>query len=135
MPLSLDDVVPHVLDLPLHRAIGLRLHDPADPTAGLALDVDGRTVNPSGVLHGGLVPLVLDVAAYLALVPQLPAGASGAVTVSSTVSLLTAVPAGGSVVAAATVERCGRTTAFVSTRLTHGDRLVATGQVVKAILT
>jgi uncharacterized protein (TIGR00369 family) len=127
------DVVRAVLDLPLHRALGLSLVDPGRPELGLVLPVGEVTVNPSGVLHGGLVPLVLDVCSYLTLVPSL-ADDRHAVTVSSSCSLLAAVPSGQEARATATVERLGRTTAFLTARLTHGDRVVAVGQVVKALV-
>lgn len=132
-----DDVVRRVVEavagLPLHESLGIRLVDPARPERGLLMDVTDATVNPSGVLHGGLVPLLLDVCSYLTLLPHLGDG-QGAVTVSSTCSLLAAVPHGGTVHATATVERAGRTQAFTTARLTHGDRLVAVGQVVKAVV-
>lgn len=129
---SLADVVRSVAELPLHRGLGLELVDPSRPDLGVRLPVDDRTVNPSGVLHGGLVPLLLDVTSYLALLPRLAPG-TAAVTVSSTCSLLAAVPPKGWVTGTATVERLGRTTAFLSARLAAGDDVVATAQVVKAV--
>lgn len=126
------EMVAAVTALPLHQSLGLALIDLDLPERGVTLPVDERTTNPSGVLHGGLVPLVLDVTAYLALLPSLERGASAA-TVGASCSLLRAVPAGGQVTAHATLDRLGRSTAFLSARLRHGDEVVATGQVVKAV--
>ena len=70
---------------------------------------------------------------HVVTLPELPADRH-AVTVSSTASLLAAVPAGGVVTTTARVDRLGRTQAFLSGELRCGDRLVATGQVVKAVV-
>ncbi len=51
-----------VLDIPLHRFLGIRLVDPDRPAAGIVLDVQEPALNNAGVLHGGLVPALLDVA-------------------------------------------------------------------------
>lgn len=132
MDSSTREIVATVLALPLHRSLGLRLatDDPAD---GVELRVGTATMNPSAVLHGGLVPLVLDVTCYLRLLPELGAG-SHAVTVSSTASIIAAAREGEIVRATAQVDRLGRTHAFLSGRLCVGDKVVATGQVVKAVV-
>ena len=82
-------IVQTVLDLPLHRSLGLRLAVDGDPAAGVELAVSEATTNPSAVLHGGLVPLLLDVTCFLRLLDTLPDG-SHAVTVSSTASIIAA---------------------------------------------
>lgn len=126
-------LVEAVLAVPLHRMLGLRLADPADPAAGVEIDVGPNAVNPSGVLHGSVAPLLMDVACYLAIFPQLQPGAN-AVTASIATSLLAAVPEGATVRARGRVERRGRTLAHLGATVHDGDRLVATGQVVKAVV-
>ncbi len=123
-----------VLDLPLHRTLGLRLVDEDDPAAGVAITIGDLALNPSGSLHGGLVPLCLDVAAYIAVVDQLEPG-TNAVTVNIDVSLISAVAPGRTVRFEAVVDRRGRSLVFVSARAWDGERLVATGRVVKSIVT
>lgn len=130
---QIDEIVSTVLSLPLHRNLGLRLRRDGDPTSGLVLVVDEATRNPGGVLHGGLAPLLVDVTCFLHLLPSLPADRH-AVTVSSTASLLAAVPLGAEVTTSARVDRLGRSQAFLSGELRCGERLVATGQVVKAVV-
>lgn len=126
-------VVEAVLTLPLHHSLGLRLAVEGDPAGGVELTVGAATVNPSSVLHGGLVPLLLDVTSYLRLLPELGEDAH-AVTVSSTASIIAAAREGEVVRATAQVDRLGRTHAFLSGRLCVGDKVVATGQVVKAVV-
>ena len=122
-----------VLEVPLHRSLGVALVDPADPAAGLEIEVGELALNNKGVLHGGLVPLLLDVAAYLAVLPELEPG-TNAVTTSVTASLLVGVQPRQWVRVRGQVDRCGRSVAFLSPRAFVDDRLVATGQVVKAIV-
>lgn len=126
-------IVQTVVDLPLHRSLGLRLAVEGDPSAGVEMTVTEATTNPSAVLHGGLVPLLMDVACFLRLTETLP-DESHAVTVSSTASVIAAARAGDVVRCTARVERLGRTHAFLSGEVRVGDKVVATGQVVKAVV-
>lgn len=137
-PMERDDehiaaIVRSVLEVPLHRALGLRLADPDDPTAGLEIDVGDMAANNMGVLHGGLVPLLLDVCAYLAAIPHLQPG-TNAVTHSASASLARAVPLGATVRFTGQVDRAGRSLVFCSAQALHEDRVVATGQIVKSIV-
>jgi len=60
-----------VLDVALHRFLGITLVDPDDPARGITLVVGDEAVNNTDVLHGGIVTALLDVACYLTLLPQL----------------------------------------------------------------
>ncbi len=122
-----------VLGLPLHRSLGLRLAIEGDPSSGVEMTVGPDTMNPAGVLHGGLVPLILDVACFLQVLPRLTPE-THAVTVSTTASVIAAAREGDVVRATARVDRLGRTHAFLSGQLMVGDKVVATGQVVKAVV-
>ena len=64
---------------------------------------------------------------------SLPDG-SHAVTVSSTASIIAAARDGEVVRCSARVDRLGRTHAFLSGELRVGDKVVAPGQVVKAVV-
>lgn len=126
-------IVRTVLTVPLHRALGLRLADPDDPTIGVEIDVGEMAVNNMGVLHGGLVPLLLDVSSYLAAIPHLGPD-TNAVTHSASASLARGVPLGATVRFTGRVDRAGRSLVFCSALALHEDRVVATGQVVKSVV-
>lgn len=128
-----DEIVASVLELPLHKAVGLELIDANDPARGVFVDVGERNVNPLGKLHGGVVPLLLDVASYLAAAELFETG-TDAVTASNSVSLLRPVPAGKRIKVTAEVDRLGRNAFFLTARATCDDQLVATGQIVKAVI-
>lgn len=130
---TLDAWFERVLAVPIHAALDVSFADPDDPTQGLLLPVTGLAVNPQGVLHGGLVPTLLDVAAYLTVVPHLAAG-TNAVTHSAQASLARAVPEGATVHFRGHLDRIGRTLAFCGATAHHGDKLVATGTLVKSIV-
>lgn len=119
--------------MPLHEALGLRFIDAAAPERGIELEVDGLAENNVGVLHGGLSAALLDVAAYLAVLPTLEQGAN-AVTHSSSSSLLRAVKAGETISFAGSVTRRTRSLAFCSSEGRCGGKVFATGQIVKSIV-
>ncbi|HET6448487.1 MAG TPA: PaaI family thioesterase [Conexibacter sp.] len=127
------ELIETVLAVPLHRSLGLRPIDPGDMTAGVELDAHAAALNPSRVLHGAVAPLMMDVACYLAVMADLEPGAN-AVTVSIACSLLAAVPEGGTVQARGRIDRRGRGLAHMTASVHEGDRLVATAQVVKALV-
>jgi uncharacterized protein (TIGR00369 family) len=128
-----DEIVAAVLGLPLHQAVGIELIDHNDPARGIFVDTTDRNVNPLGLLHGGVVPLLLDVASYLAAAELFEPG-TNAVTASNSVSLLRPVPKGKRINVTAEVDRLGRNAFFLTARGTCEEQLVATGQIVKAVI-
>ncbi|MGY1709448.1 PaaI family thioesterase [Geodermatophilus sp. SYSU D00758] len=132
-PAVLADRVQGVLDVPLHRWLGLALADPADPRAGIVLPVGPPALNNAGVLHGGIVAALLDVAAYVRLLPDLGAE-ENAVTHDATSSLLRGVGEGARVLLRAEVVRRGRTLAFLRSEATVDGEVVAMGSVTKSLL-
>lgn len=122
-----------VLDVPLHRWLGLELADPADPRAGIVLEVGEHAVNNAGVLHGGIVTALLDVAAYVRLLPEL-GPEENAVTHDSSCSLIRGVAAGARVQLRGSVVRKGRSVAFLRSEATVDGDVVAMGQITKTLL-
>jgi uncharacterized protein (TIGR00369 family) len=122
-----------VLDIPLHRFLGMRLRDPADPSAGIWFPVAEPTQNQAALLHGGVVYTLLDVAGFLALLPHLD-DAEHAVTHDLTASLLRPVRAGARVDVTGTVLRRGRAVAFLRAEAGVDGVVVASGQVTKSVV-
>ena len=125
--------VQDVLDIPLHRFLGVELLDEDDPSAGIAFPVDTAAQNQAGVLHGGVVTALLDVASYLALARDL-AEDEHAVTHDLSVQLLRPVPGGSRVQVVGTVLRRGRAVAFLRADAHVDGRLVAAAQVTKTLV-
>ncbi len=122
-----------VLDIPLHRFLGMRLRDAADPSAGVWFPVDEPAQNQAQVLHGGVVYTLLDVASFLALLPHL-GDDEHAVTHDLTVSLLRPVAADERVDITGTVLRRGRAVAFMRAEATVDGEVVAAAQVTKSVV-
>ena len=131
-PRLIDQVLDPVLSTPVHRALGIALRDPDDPTAGLTLEVSAGNATPTEVLHGGLHGLLIDVTAFLCLAAELPAGAHAA-TISSSISIVSAARLGGTVTTTARIDRLGGGHAFLSGQIESAGEVVATGQLVKIV--
>ncbi len=126
-------IVASVMEVPLHRHLAIGLIDQQDPARGIELTVDQRHLNNVGVLHGGVFPACLDVAAYLAVLPEL-APDSHATTVSNTTSIARGARAGDVIRFEGAVTRVGRTLAFTSARASVDGAVIATCELVKAIV-
>lgn len=133
-PSGLSPRVVSVLDIAFHRFLGLVLLDESDPRAGITFNVGDAAVNNGDVLHGGIVTALLDVACYLAILPDLPEGVN-AVTHDLTASLMRPVTWGSDVCVRGALLRRGRSVAFLRAEATVGDVLVASGQVTKTLVT
>ena len=122
-----------VLSVPLHRFLGVELADPDDPSAGIVFSVDEPARNNVGVLHGGVVTALLDVASFLALLPVLAPGET-AVTHDVTASLMRPVAAGAQVHVVGTVLRRGRAVAFLRADARVDGVVVAAAQITKSVI-
>ena len=121
------------LAVPLQHALGARLVDDADPTAGVVLPVTGLAANGAGGLHAAALSAVLELAGYLAVLPTL-APDEHAVTHAVATQLVAAAPEGAEVVVTAALDRRTRRLAFVSATATSGGALVARAQLTKSIV-
>lgn len=133
-PMRQDHRLDVLMSTPLHGYMGLQEADPTDPSRGLELTVDPKVANNSQMLHGGMVATALDVAAAYAVFPQLTDD-EVVLTNSLTIAYLRPAPIGSTLWARAQILRRGRATVFLRSEVGMGDRLIATAQVVKAIVT
>ena len=139
MSSMLDRVLPSVLSQPLHRAAGLEFLSAADGHAEIRYEVNENTCNPLGMLHGGVVCMMHDVADFLAVASLLPAERH-AVTADTQSCMLRPANRGEKIVVRARVDRLGRTLAFIrcesfAVDVDGRERLIATGAITKAVTT
>jgi uncharacterized protein (TIGR00369 family) len=120
------------LSAPLLQFLGISSVDEGDPTPGLPLMPQGNALNALGAPHAGALSTVLELAAYLALLPQLADGEE-AVTHQISASYLARAVGGAALIAKGEVLRRTRHLAFVSASLRQEDRLLAMAQVTKSI--
>ena len=122
-----------VLAIALHRFLGVQLLDRARPAEGIWFPVGPEAANDVGMLHGGVIIALLDVASYLALLPELGPH-ENAVTHDLMSQLVRAVPSGARVEVRGSVIRRARSVAFLSAEARVDGAVVATGQVTKTII-
>ncbi len=126
-----------IMAIPLHQACGLELLSSEEGLSEIRFAVNEFSRNVIGTLHGGITYSMIDVAAFMALASVMPEDRHG-VTVDIQVSVLRAASAGDLVHVRGRVDRVGRSLAnmraeaFVKTP--EGERLIATGTVVKAMI-
>jgi uncharacterized protein (TIGR00369 family) len=120
------------LSVPLIEFLGVSPVDEEEPTSGLSLVPEGNALNALGAPHAGALSTVLELAAYLALLPEL-ADDEEAATHQSSVSYLARAEGGGALIAKGEVLRRTRHLAFVSANLRQEGRLLAAAQVTKSI--
>lgn len=126
-----------ILATPLHQACGLELLSSEGGHSEIRFAVNDFSRNVIGTLHGGITYAMIDVAAFMALASVMPEGQHG-VTVDIQVSVLRSASVGEAVHVRGRVDKVGRTLAnlrseaFVKT--VEGERLIATGTVVKAMI-
>jgi uncharacterized protein (TIGR00369 family) len=120
------------LSVPLLEFLGVSAVDEGSPASGVSLIPQGNALNALGAPHAGALSTVLELAAYLALLPQLADGEE-AVTHQISASYLARADGGAALIAKGDVLRRTRHLAFVSTSLRQEDRLLAMAQVTKSI--
>lgn len=110
---------------------GLRTVSAGDGRATVEMAVTPAVQNPKGTLHGGAIATLVDHAGTVAIITADREGRPG-VTTDLNVTYLLPGPAGETVVAEATVLRCGRTMAYVTVDVRRRDgQLVAQGRMTK----
>lgn len=134
----LDRVLEQVVATPAHQAAGLRVIRAAAGECEIHYEVNEFTANMHGMLHGGFVCLMHDVADFLALASALPAD-KHAVTADTQTSILRPANRGDTIIVRAKVDRAGKTLAFMRcesfSRSADGtEKLIATGALTKAIV-
>ncbi|MEY4373787.1 MAG: putative Thioesterase domain [Actinomycetota bacterium] len=118
---------------PLHRHVGLEFLDPDQPHLGCrftaAPHLDGR----EGSLNGGVLSMILDATAFLALEPLLDDD-EDAISHDLHISMLRGVRTGDVVELRGTVVQRGRRVAFVNSEATVNGRIVASARITKSIV-
>jgi uncharacterized protein (TIGR00369 family) len=121
------------LDVPLQHELGATLTIPGDVNGGVSFAVAGIAVTPAGSLHAGALSGIMELAAYLAVLPTL-AETEHAVTHAYAAQFLAPAYAGEIVEVTGTLLKRGRTTGFCHVRAHVGDREIAQAQITKSVI-
>lgn len=122
------------LAVPLLRFLDASLDVRADGAAAIKFSSSANALNAVDVLHGGVIATVLDVAAYLSVVPHLAVD-EVAVTISFGAQYLGAAGLGERLYASGSFTRRTRRLAFATAELRNPSQLLALATVTKAIRT
>lgn len=120
-------------DFPLHAMLGFELDRAAEGRATAHVSVGPTVTNVAGVLHGGVLYAVMDVAAFCAAVTVLPADTNAA-THDLHVSVLRPSPAGATVALSAEVRKMGKRLMFVDVEAAIDGQVVALARVTKSMI-
>lgn len=120
------------LEVPLLRFLGASLLDGREPQAAVSLALTEKALNAVGALHGGVIATILDVAAYIAVLPELTPEEE-AVTHAFAGSYIAAPEAGQELRATGSLLRRTRRLAFVSAELRSDEKLLALATVTKSV--
>lgn len=118
---------------PLIRFIGAELIDPDRPEAGARFVVGPNTEGRPGTLNGGVISVLLDAVAYLALAPTLAPGET-ALSHDLHISLLRGVAVGQTVELVGRVVQQGRRVAFLDATASVEGTPVATARITKTVV-
>lgn len=120
------------LEVPLLRFLQASLVDRVDGCWSIGLTPSPNVLNAVDALHGGVIATVLDVAAYLAVVPHLSTGEE-AITIAFSASYIAGARPDEQLRAKGSLIRRTRGLAFASAELRSGSGLLALATVTKAI--
>lgn len=123
-----------VIDHPLHQALGVRAIESQNGCGRMEFIAEGMTINPAGMLHGGVLYTLADVCAYAGLLSRLEPHQE-AVTHDLHVSVLRPVTAGQSVTITSRIVRLGRAVCFLDAEVQAGGKTIATARVTKTLIT
>ncbi len=130
---ALELAVAKVLDVPLHRFVGLELVSQQPGKSHARVIAVPNTLNNVGVVHGGIYYALLDAAAYLAVIPLLRSD-ENAVTHDIHISVMRPVAEGQTLDLHGQVTRRGRTLIFAEAEARVGKKLIATARVTKSVV-
>ncbi len=133
MPPTVADILQAMEAFPLHQQFGLQVIEATNGTCHARCTIGPAHLNYGGVVHGGVMYLMLDVVAYCAAVTLLPPG-HNATTHDLHASVMRPTPGGVTLDLRATVRKAGRTLYFIDVEAHVGDRLMASARVTKSLV-
>ncbi|MDG1483764.1 MAG: PaaI family thioesterase [Myxococcota bacterium] len=130
---SREDILTAMEAFPLHKQLGFRIHSAAEGACEARCTIGAAHLNFGGVVHGGVMYLLLDVTAYCAAVTLLPDN-TNATTHDIHVSMMRPTPPGAELHLRAVVKKAGRSLYFIDVEATVEGRPVASARVTKSLV-
>lgn len=131
--ISREDILAAMEAFPLHAQFGFQILSAADGACQARSTVGPAHINFGGVVHGGVMYLLLDVTAFCAAVTLLPDN-TNATTHDIHVSMMRPTPPGADLRLSAVVRKAGRSLYFIDVEATVEGALVASARVTKSLV-
>lgn len=131
--MTVEQMLEAMQSFPLHAQFGFTIEHAADGRCTAKCQVGPAHLNFGGVVHGGVMYLLLDVTAYCASVTILPEGMN-ATTHDIHVSMLRPTFGDTELVLEAEVRKAGRSLFFIDVQATVDGKLVASARVTKSLV-
>jgi len=128
-----NELTRRVLELPMHRMLGLDLVAQEPGVAVAQFETAGNVLGPMAGVHVGIVHALMESVCLLAVIPLLQTG-EYAVTHDFHASVMRPMPGGERVELRAKVQRQGRNVIFVDGEAWAGEKLCYTARVTKSVL-
>lgn len=119
--------------VPLHRFYGVDIDALSAGRGSARMTVSDSTANVHGWLHGGVTYALLDIVAYLGVVPLLGVG-QNAVTHDIHVSVLRPASRGQTLELGGRVRRRGKSLVFCDSEAWIDGKLAASARITKSIV-
>jgi uncharacterized protein (TIGR00369 family) len=133
MSISTETLLRAMQEFPLHAQFGFEVVQAVDGACHAQCVIGPAHLNYGGVVHGGVLYLLLDVAAYCAAMTVVPAGFN-ATTHDLHVSVMRPTPGGVTLDLHGTVRKLGRTLVFIDAQASVAGKLMATARVTKSLV-
>ncbi len=122
-----------VRQLPLHQSWGIRDIQSKEGQSEVLVEVTENMLNPTDMLHGGLIYALCDLAAYTALLSQIDENQIG-VTHQINVQVIKPVNLGDKMIVKGRLIRLGRSLSFLESKAFVNDKLVASATITKSMV-
>ena len=122
-----------VRQLPLHHSWGVQSIDAHDGASTISIEVNENMLNPAGMLHGGLLYALCDVAAYAALLSLIDENQTG-LTHHINVQVLRPVNLGDHIEIKGTIIKIGKRLSFLESKAYVQNKLVANATITKSMI-
>ena len=121
------------LKAPFQRFVNLKISEREPGYSTLEMESSENVMNATGFVHGGVIYAMLDVAAYVALLPLMNDD-QNAVTHDIFVNVIRPSPKDRTIIFKGIVRKVGKRLAFCDSEAYCDGELVATGRITKSII-
>jgi len=130
---SMNERLQKVIEHPFHKYLGVTTIESNSGAGKLSIAVNEKTVNPRGVLHGGVIYVLCDVCVYGGLLSLID-NKTEAVTHDIQVSVMQSAKIGDVVDFSSEIVHLGKRLCFIDVKAFVKGKIIASAKVTKSVL-